>query len=412
MGFKLGQPRLSWVAKAAGAKLQTAAQVQVAADEGFNNILYDSGKSKEIDSLGFQLPLILMPRTRYYWRVKVWTDNGDEIQSPIAWFETSKMDEDWIASWITPDWEDKNIHPLLRKTFSIDGKIASARVYSCGLGLYELELNGQRVGEEYLTPYCNAYDKWLQYQTYDVTNMLQSGENALGAMLGNGWYKGRFGFDGNVENIYGDTLALLCEMVIEFTDGRTVIIATDENWKAAQGPVIESNIYDGEVQDANKAIANWSSNVINDNVWSGVRPIDIGFDRLEPRLSLPVHIMEELKPINVITTPKGETVLDMGQNMVGWLQFKLNAPKGTEIFLQYGEELQEGSFYRENLRSAKAEFRYISDGKPAVVRPYFTFYGFRYVKVEGWLDQVNPDEFTGCVVYSDMERTGTIETSY
>ncbi len=411
LGFHLGQPRLSWVTEAPGAKFQTAARVQVAAEEDFRQILYDSGKRDDIDSLGFWLPLELKPRTRYYWRVTVWTDQQEEIQSPPAWFETSKMEEPWTADWITPDWEEKNIHPLLRKTFSLDGEVASARAYVCGLGLYELELNGQKAGREYLTPDCNAYDKWMQYQTYDVTSLLHPGENAMGAMPGNGWYKGRFGFQDNQGNIYGDTMALICELIVSYRDGRSVTIETDESWKAAPGPVQESSIYDGEVYDSNRQIAGWSEAGLDDGSWSGTRFLNIGKDRLEARRSLPVHVMNELRPVQVIRTPKGETVLDMGQNMVGWMQMKVNAPKDTEIVLMHGEELQDGNFSRENLRTAKAEFHYISDGRPAVVRPHFTFYGFRYVKVEGWPGEIHPEDFTGCVLHSDMERIGEIETS-
>jgi alpha-L-rhamnosidase len=411
MGFYLGQPRLSWVTEAPGAKYQAAAQIQVAEDESFGHMLYDSGKRNDIDSLGFRLPLELKPRKRYYWRVAVWTDRQEEIKSPAAWFETSKMNEVWSARWITPDWEEKRIHPLLRKGFTLDGEIASARAYVSGLGLYEMELNGKRVGQEYLTPYCNAYDKWIQYQTLDVTDLLQPGKNAVGAMLGEGWYKGRFGFQDNQGNIYGDTMAFLCEIMIVYKDGRTVTIGTDESWKAAPGPVQSSSIYDGEIYDANKQIAGWSEVGLDDSQWSGTRLIDIGFDRLQTRRSLPVHIMNELKPVEVLTTPKGETVLDMGQNMVGWMRLNVNASKGTEITLYHGEVLQDGNFSRENLRTAKAEYHYISDGQPAAVHPHFTFYGFRYVKVEGWPGELNPDDFTGCVLHSDMERTGEIETS-
>lgn len=410
LGFSLGIPKLSWVTDAPNAKKQKACQVQVATDESFNNILFDSGVSKDISSLGYALNMELKPRTRYFWRVKVWTDSGDVV-SPVAWFETAKMNEQWKAQWITPDWEDKRVHPLLRKTFSVDADITSARVYVCGLGLYELEINGERVGDEYLTPYCNAYDKWLQYQTYDVTHLLNKGNNAIGAMLGNGWYKGRFGFGNFGEALYGDTFALLCELVVQYSDGRVETIISDESWKAAPGPVMFSDIYDGEIQDARKRVDGYSKACFDDSSWSGVKTVNINSELLEARRSLPVRIMEQRKPVKVIKTPKNETVLDMGQNMVGWLQFKVNAPKGSEIFLQYGEELQDGCFYRENLRSAKAEFRYISNGETALVQPYFTFYGFRYVKIEGWPDELRPEDFTGCVVYSDMERTGTIETS-
>lgn len=410
IGYTLNKPRLSWITEAEGATTQIACQVEVAYDEAFLNILHDSGKREDIESIGYTLEVNLSPCTRYYWRVHVWTDCGDVISS-AAWFETAKMDEPWIGKWISINWEDKSIHPLLRKSFSITKDVAQARLYVCGLGLYETEINGERVGDEYFTPYCNSYNNWIQYQTFDVTNLVDKGNNVVGAMLGNGWYKGRFGFLGEKEGHYGDSFAFLCELVIKFIDGSTEIIYSDESWKAAPSHILEGNIYDGEFQDANKLVEAWSCASANDCIWMYVRLIDIDFSLLEPRRSIPVRIKEKLKPIKVIHTPKGEVVLDMGQNMVGWISFKVNAPKGSLIHLQYGEELQEGCFYRENLRSAKAEFKYISNGQPAEVQPHFTFYGFRYVKVEGWPGEVNTEDFTGCVVYSDLDLIGNIETS-
>ncbi len=181
LGFTLGTPRLSWVVEDTAARRQAAAQVQVAADEAFTNILFDSGKQAGIDSLAYPLPSPLQPATRYYWRVQEWGDDGDTALSDTAWFETAKMDQPWQAEWITPDWEDKEDHPLLRKSFSLPAEAVSARAYVCGLGLYRLMINGQRVGDEYLTPGYNAYDRWIQYQTYDVTALLKAGPNAVGA---------------------------------------------------------------------------------------------------------------------------------------------------------------------------------------------------------------------------------------
>ncbi|CAM3719679.1 alpha-L-rhamnosidase [Marinicrinis lubricantis] len=410
MGYTLNKPRLSWITEAEEAIVQIACQVIVAADEDFLDILHDSRKREDIDSIGYTPEIGLKPRTRYYWKVQVWTDAGDVVSS-VAWFETSKMDEPWIGKWITPDWEDRSIHPLLRKGFSISKEVAQARLYVCGLGLYEAEINGKRVGDEYFTPYCNSYHHWMQYQTFDVTDLLGKGKNVIGAMLGNGWYKGRFGFKGIKENHYGDRFALLCELVIQYADGSEEIIGSDEDWKAAPSHILDSNIYDGEIQDANKYMESWSSDSADDEQWACVRLIDIDYHLLEARRSIPVRIKEKLKPVQVIHTPKGEVVLDMGQNMVGWVSFKTEAPKGSLIHLQYGEELQDGCFYRENLRTAKAEFKYISSGESAEVQPYFTFYGFRYVKVEGWHGEVRTEDFTGCVVYSDLEQIGHIETS-
>ena len=178
-------------------------------------------------------------------------------------------------------------------------------------------------------------------------------------------------------------------------------IVSDENWICQKSKIIDSNIYDGEIYDANfEDKNNYKVSILN-----------IDYAKLKGRLSIPVKIKERLKPLKLIETPLGETVIDMGQNMVGWLEFNDNNPKGTEIVLQYGEILQNGNFYRDNLRTAKAEFKYISNGKKSIVRPHFTFYGFRYVKVTGWNQKIDINDFIGCVLYSDMEITGNIETS-
>lgn len=410
IGYNLDRVFLSWITEGDGAIEQIACQVEVAKDEAFKSIIHDSGKRTDIDSIGYSPQLDLNPCTRYYWRVQVWSECNYVI-SPIAWLETAKLKDPWIGRWITPDWEDKSIHPILRKEFKIRKEVTKARLYVCGLGLYEAEINGIRIGDEYLTPYCNSYNNWIQYQTFDIIDHLKVGENIIGAMLGNGWYKGRFGFLGKVDGNYGDSFAFLCELAICYSDGSFEIIGTDESWEATPSYIIESNIYDGEVQNANKQLGAWSIHTNTEYRWSKVRYIDLNYGLLEPRRSIPVRIMEYIKPIKVINTPKGETVLDMGQNMVGWIRLKVNAPKDSNIRLQYGEELQEGCFYRENLRTAKAEFIYISNGKQAEVQPHFTFYGFRYVRIEGWPGEVDPEDFTGCVVYSDLQRIGTIETS-
>lgn len=399
LGFDLGKVSFSFITCETKAHKQVAAQIQVAFNKEFSEIIYDSGKSEKIDSLAFELPIKLKARTRYYWRVKVWADNGESTISEVAWFETSKMDEQWDGKWITPDL-DNDIHPILSKEFKLEKTIKNARAYVCGLGLYEFNINGNKVGDEYLTPNFNAYNKWVQYQTYDITNTLKEGENLIEVALGNGLYKGRFGFDSE-ENIYGDKFALICELVIDFVDGSSVVINSDDTWKARKNKILDGNLYDGEVYDSTFEEKNYYK----------VKEIDLGLSKLKARLSLPVKIKERLKVVEVIKTAKGETVLDLGQNMVGWIEFKTNAPKGTKITLQYGEILQDGNFYRENLRTARAEYTYISSGEEALVRPYFTFYGFRYVKVEGWHGELKPEDFTGCVLYSDMELTGHIETN-
>ena len=407
LGFAIEKPTFSWIVEDTGDKVQTAAQILVSRDGDFQRVIFDSGRvdGPSIDSLAYRPPIQLKPRTRYFWKVRVWGET-ENAESDTAWFETSKMDEDWQAEWITPDGEDNQNHPIMHQSFDLPSRAVAARAYICGLGLYHFELNGKKVGDEYFTPYCNAYDQWIQYQTFDVTDQLRVGSNLVSVMLGNGWYKGRYGAERGVLGFYGDRFALILEMRITWEDGNELIVVTDPSWKVQPSPVIASDIFDGETYDARIEKV-----VPSPDTTFGVKPIEIDVNRLEARRSLPVCINEEIKPVAVIHTPAGETVLDMGQNMTGWVRFRTTAPAGTHIHLQFGEVLQEGNFFRDNLRTAKAEYIYIADGTDAVAEPHFTFYGFRYVKISGWVGGLSLDDFTGCVVYSRMDPIGEIETS-
>lgn len=407
LGFHLEKPTFSWIVEETSDTVQTAAQVLVSQDSDFEHIIFDSGKVNGlgIDSVAYRPPVSFEPRTRYFWKVRVWGET-ESAESDPAWFETAKMGEAWQAEWITPDFEDNRTHPILYRFFDLPSRAVAARLYVCGLGLYRFELNGRKVGDEYFTPYCNAYDQWIQYQTFDITDLLSVGSNLVSVMLGNGWYKGRYGANGGRVAFYGDRFALISEMHITLENGDEMIVVTDPTWKAQSSPVIDSDIFDGETYDARISKVVPSPGRVFD-----VSPIDIDTSRLEARRSPPVCINETIKPVELIHTPAGETVLDMGQNMTGWVRFRTIAPEGTRIHLQFGEVLQGGNFFRDNLRTAKAEYFYIADGTDAIVEPYFTFFGFRYVKVSGWVGNLDINDFTGCVVYSQMETIGEIETS-
>ncbi|MFA9557661.1 family 78 glycoside hydrolase catalytic domain [Evansella sp. AB-rgal1] len=412
LGFELDNVSLSWVIDRAesSASFQSEARVEISLSSGFEDVLFDSGKKKEMNRLCYQPDLILHPRTRYYWRVTVWGENEEVGVSEAAWFETGKIAEEWQAKWISPNLPS-DIHPIIRRPFEIKKEVVNARMYITGLGLYDLELNGKKVGSEYLAPGFHSYDFWLQYQTYDITKDLKQGKNALGIMLGNGWYKGRFGFGGGYENIYGDSFSFIAEMHLRYKDGTSEVVVTDDTWKCMQAPITFSGIYDGEVYDANKEESLWSSPELEEEPTTEVYFNKDSFPKLQGRYSLPVKIMEEIKPLKVIQTPAGETVLDFGQNMTGWVKFASRAKKGVKQKLEYGEILQEGNFYNKNLRSAKAQYTYISNGEKREVQPKFTFYGFRYVRLEGFGECPDIKDFTGCVVYSEMEKTGFIKTS-
>lgn len=402
LGMGLSPLSFSWVAEDTASKRQEAAQVKI---QTGGETVFDSGRRTDISSLGFAPEVSLLPRTRYQWSVTVWGDGGDSATGE-SWFETGKESEPWQANWITSTFP-KDEHFLLRKEFPVSGELESARVYACGLGIYELELNGQKAGDEYLLPGFHCYDMMLEYQTFDVTNLLQRGENAIGASLAPGWYKGSMTFDRR-ENIYGDTMKFLCELHLRYKDGREDVLATDGSWRCLPSPVVESSIYDGERFDASRVIPSWSCPGCRAET-SPASVLPDGTDLLTARLDPKIVLKERFAPQEVLHTKKGELVLDFGQNMTGWVEFEAHEPAGREISLSYGELLQDGCFYRDNLRTAKCEYHYHSDGTAAHVRPHFTFYGFRYVKVEGVSD-FRAEDFTACHLRSDIDPIGSIET--
>jgi alpha-L-rhamnosidase len=291
-------------------------------------------------------------------------------------------------------------------------KVERARLYATAMGLYEMELNGNRVGDEYFTPGWTSYDFRYQYQTYDVTGMLRSGQNCLGAMLGDGWFRGRIAWD-HKRNSYGKKLRLLAQLVIHYADGTQEVVVTDEKWKAATGAVLESDIYDGEVYDARLERAEWKEAGYDDKQWKAVTRADAPRAKLVAQAGPAVKEIEEIQPARVLKTPAGDTVIDMGQNMVGWVRFRVTAPPGTTVTLRHAEVLDSaGNFYTENLRSALEKIRYTTKGQgPEIYQPHFTFQGFRYVALNGWPGEVKPEDFTGVVLHSAMARTGTFESS-
>ena len=393
LGYHIDSPVFSWQAEDAIGTLQTEARIVVTAD---NVTVADTGWSS-LDSLATPVNMPLSPRTRYTWTVAVRTNAGEEVISEENFFETGKLCEPWTAKWIGCD-DSESRHPIFKKNIHPKSKAVRARLYICGLGLYEAYWNGERIGDEYMTPYCNNYGSWVQYQTYDLTESIQN-EGTLSVLLGNGWYRGRFGFLKKTEPYYGDKWALIAELHIDYADGTREVICTDESWTVVRSNITFSNIYDGEHCDDTLPQAAEVPAVLREPPKCA----------LAERRSLPVRVQEKLAVKEILHTPSGETVLDIGQNMTGSFRLWVDAPCGTVVRLQFGEILQNGCFYRENLRSAKAEYRYISDGAPKVIQPHFTFYGYRYVKIEG-LPNLKPEDFTALVLHSDVEETGRIVT--
>lgn len=298
-----------------------------------------------------------------------------------------------------------------RNEFSTVKKVSSDRVYVTSLGLYQLFLNGKKVGDELFTPGWTSFNKRLQYQTYDVTAMVQQ-KNAIGAVLGDGWYRGNIGW-GNQHSYYGDKLALLVQLKIDYTDGTSETIVSDKNWKVSNGPILESDIYNGEKYDARLEMKGWANAGFDEGSWQNVAEMDRPSTKLIAPQGVAVKAIEEIKPIKLIKTPKGENVLDMGQNMVGWVRLKVNGKKGDVVTLQFAEVLdKEGNFYMDNLRSAKCTDTYILKGEgEEVYEPFFTFHGFRFLKLDGLAGEPKLDQITGVVIHSAMNPTGSFSCS-
>lgn len=346
LGFDLKTPHVSWTVTDTEAKKQLWARVEVSKTEDFADVIFDTGACKTASSLGVPVEIALEPRTRYFWRVTVMGDNGELVTSDTAWFETAKLDEPFTAQRISPCLAPDTA-PYMRRAFEITGEVLSARAYFTGLGIYELYLNGEKANDEYLVPGCTAYDSWIQYQTYDVTDLIHTGENVIGAILGNGWAKGRFGFDGVVGdyetnfpgkpcNMYTEEYLLFGELHVTTTQGETVIV-TDESWQCAPNPLTFGNIYDGERYDANLEIENWCAPSCTYANWQPVkRNTTTNLGAISARLSLPVKAKHIITP-KQITTPKNELVFDLGQNITGWFTFMADLPAGVELRVQTGE---------------------------------------------------------------------------
>lgn len=391
LGFQILPLSLSWqVEQAAPGAEQDWARVQIFRQ---GEAVYDSGERADADSLDFPVEFTPEPRTRYTWKLTVQASDGARAEAE-SWFETGKMQEGWTGQWISPAGPQDAC--ILRRTFRAESW-RQARLYLCGLGVWECRINGQKVGKEYLAPGYHSYDFHVQVHTLDVGESLKPGENEIEIWLGEGWFKGRLGFGGGYTDLYGNRLYAIGEL---YLDG-ALCLATDETWRAALSPVTFNNIYDGEVYDARRE---------NSPAEMAVElAVPEGCGPLGDRYSLPIVKKESFPAAQLLHTPKGETVLDFGQELTGWVEIDCTLPEGTSITLTASEILQNGCFYRENLRTAKAEFTYISNGSHAAARPHFTFYGFRYVKVDCPVE-LPAEAFTAWHLRSDFDQTGWIET--
>ncbi len=302
---------------------------------------------------------------------------------------------------------------MLRKEFETAPAVKRATAYVSGQGVFELYVNGDKIGDQVLAPACSEFDKRVFYMTFDVTEQVQDGANAIGVMLGNGrYFSPRPGWDW--ARTYGYP-RLLLQLEIENEDGSVQRVVSDASWKlTTEGPIRENNEFDGEVYDARMEIAGWSEAGFEDGAWQSVEMVDAPGGAMSAQMQEPIRITEVLKPKAVAQPKPGVYIYDMGQNMVGWCRLKVEGPEGTEVKLRHAEVLKDdGTLYLANLRSAKVTDKYtLKGGGPETYEPRFVFHGFRYVELTGYPGEPDLDTIEGCVVHDDVEPAGTFETSH
>jgi len=435
LGIDVEKPRLSWVLQSdVRGQKQTAYQVLVASapevlakDQGD---LWDSGKVQNAQPVHVEYggkPLI--SRTRCYWKMQVWDKNDTPSgwSTPAQWSMGLLRKTDWQSHWIADAEATDRVKPkpggptqpypcsVLRKQFLITSNVKHAMVYATARGLYELRINGRRVGDHLLAPEWTDYHKRNQVQAYDVTKLLQEGTNVLGVTLGEGWYSGRIGLAPPPgRNFYGSYPQLCLQLEMELDNGRQQVIGTDGTWRSTnEGPIRESDILDGEVYDARREMPGWDRPDFDQSQWQPVIATPLDDTKFVWQRNEPIRVVRELKPVK-LTEPKPSVyVFDLGQNMVGWCRLNLQGPAGTEVTLRHAERLNpDGTIYTANLRSAAQSDLYIlrGDGEE-VYEPHFTYHGFRYVEVRGLTVTPEPTDLTGRVFHSSSPEVGRFACS-
>lgn len=399
--------------------MQEAYELEISEVQDFADCVYRSGKT--VDNASAQIQpenILLKSMTKYFIRVRVWA-GAEESAWAESFFVTGIMDNhQWRASFITAEnQKDANNSKgtYVRKNFLVKGKVKEAFVCTTALGLYNLYINGKKVGDDELTPGWTSYRKHLCYQTYEVTEYLNQGENAMGAILAAGWYKGKMGFDGlaKTRNHYGDRTAFIAQMAVRYEDGREELFLTDTTWKGEDAPVVFAEIYDGEIYDARKEIPDWAQPGNPLGNWRPVEEIAYDMSVLTGQGCGKVCEMDEVPVKRIFTTPEGDTVIDFGQNMTGHIRVSVEGKAGDVIELHCFEVLDaKGNVYLDNLRGAKESIKYIfsQNGKISYA-PSFTFMGFQYAKIVSFPGEPRPENFTAYTMHTNMKRTGTFQCS-
>ncbi|MCV2394403.1 glycoside hydrolase family 78 protein [Actinotalea sp. M2MS4P-6] len=418
LGTGEARPRLSWqIARAPGSYRQAAYEVS------WRTTAPDGTTTEESSSVTASADQVLVPwpgaplAPRHRAEVRARTqDAATGLWGP--WSEPVVVErglgpDDWRAELVGPGYpegpEDDRRAPLVRGRFTVPtGSVAAARLHVTAHGLVEVELNGTRVGQDELHPGWTPYAERLRVRTYDVTGQVRPGENAIGAWLADGWFRGRFGFEGGTTDIYGDHVGVLAQLEITLDDGSTVTIGSDATWRSAPGPLTRASLYDGERIDLRLLPAGWSEPGFDDSAWAPVAVLPLDRAVLAAPDAPPVRCTEVLEPVEV-TAVDGGWLLDYGQNHSGRPRVRLpEAPAGTHVTIQHAEVLQDGRVYRRPLRQAAATDEIITDGRAVEWEPRFTVHGYRYAFVTGWpgTEPPAPGAVVSRVLHSDMARTG------
>jgi alpha-L-rhamnosidase len=429
-GIDVTQPRLSWQLNSNGRNIkQTAYEVLVASSvaklAANQGDLWTSGKVNSSESI--MVPYkgkALTSGTACFWKVKVYTNNGDSNWSqPAHWSMGLLLPADWKAKWIGWEkgfaWDSVSKFSRLsaryyRKEFSAANQVKRATAYISGLGHYELYVNGAHIGDQVLAEMPTDYNKSVQYSTYDVTTSVKAGKNAIAAVLGNGrYFTMRPKYKPKKVKEFGFPKMLL-QLDIEYQDGHHQLVVSDQTWRmTADGPIRSNNEYDGEEYDARKELTGWNKVGYQDTKWFKPELTPIPTGTLVAQMSEPIKVMQTLKPKKISELKPGTWIMDMGQNMTGWIKIKVKGKRGDKVTLRFAETLQkDGSLYVANLRDAKVTDVYtLKGGTDETWHPVFVFHGFRYVEVSGYPGKPAETNFTGEVVYDALATTGSFETS-
>ena len=413
-------PRLSWrVATATPNWYQASYEIEVAGD-----LEHLSGPVASGDSVLVPWPAPpLASHQSVTCRVRVTGSDGvpSDWSEPLSVHAPLLDAGDWSARFISPAGataaSEAEPCPYFRREFSLEQPWQRAVLSVTALGVYQVEINGRRVGDEELAPGWTSYRHRLRFASHDVTGLLQDGANAIGAIVGDGWARGRLGFSG-ARNFYTERPALLAQLDITLADGTVRTVATDGDWRSGIGPERGSDLYDGETYDARLELGGWSRPGYDAGGWRPVEVIEHDLATLTPAAVPPVRAVQEVAPVSIWRAPSGDTLVDFGQNLVGRVRIRLAAEPGTEVpactevTVRHAEVLENGELGVRPLRSAQATDRYVARGGGTEVwEPRFTFHGFRYVGVRGWPGELRPEDIAAVVLHSDMVRTGWFECS-